>query len=437
MLLKQSRTPPAARLALASLLMLSMSAMLFAPFVTVHAQTQIVTATPGYINLGMTTSIVVNAPSAGTYTLVVGSPKGVLSTQTLTFTSGQLTQNVTYGSSASGFKVVVNAVGTYNVFVEQGTTVVGSTSFYATNKLVITMDAVVGGTCTYTPGVTRGEKLIPRFYVAYASNGVRLTNDTPGISINFSTPAKTMAPAPWDSFSKLFDAAILPNWNYTYVGNYSPNVVASDAAGNVGVFNYTGSPYTISPAQLSTSIQLIDSKTNQVVTSIYAGETVIVSATITYPSNAEPVTGFVAPLDTATRGGVVKAQIGYGNFNTTINTFSSAAGQVPSALIGSVTMTYTGSNGVWTGQYTAPNSLPALPAGQTYKVAVTSADKASPPNTGLGTLSFGASNAPATTVSVTTTVSLGFQNVPYISYLLMIMLLVAGFVIGILLNRKL
>lgn len=423
------------RSAIGSVLMFFVFALLVLPMVsTVHAQTQIVTANPGYINLGMTTAVTVTAPAAGTYSVVVEKPGGPSSTATMTFTAAGQTQNETFGASGTGFNALVNTVGTYNVFVEQGTTVVGSTSFYATNKLVVTMDAVVGGTCSYVPGVSRGEKLIPRFYVSYASNGQRLTNDTPGISINFTTPAKTLAPAPWDSYAKLFDAAILPNWNYTYVGNYSPQVLVSTAAGNVATFNYTGSPYTIAPAQLATNIQLTDSKTNQTVTSLYSGESVTISATITYPTNAEPVTGFVAPLDTATRGGVVKAQVGYGYFNATTNTFGGSS-KNPGTLLGTVTMSYSGANGVWTGQYTA-SSLPTLPAGQTYQVVVTSSDKASPPNTGLGTISVGTSTAPATTITHTSTISLGFQSISTISYGLMLVLLLVGIVIGIVFNRK-
>jgi hypothetical protein len=422
------------RFALPPLSALVTAIMLLAPFVPAHAQTQIVTATPGYINLGMTTSIAVTAPAAGAYTVAVVNPGGESTTLPLTFSAAGATQNATFGVAGSGFGAVVSAVGTYNVFVEQNGQVVGTTSFYATNKLIITSDAVVGGTCSYVPGVVRGEKLIPRFYVRYASNGALVTNSTlSGLSV--TTPSKTNATAAWDSGAKLFDFAILPSWNYTFVGNYVPSATATDQYGNFGTYTYSGSPYTISPAQLATSIQLRDAKTNQTVTSLYTGETVIISATITYPKNAEPVTGFVGPLDTATRGGVVKAQVGYGYYNTTTGTFGGGASN-PGTLLGSVTMSYTGANGIWTGQYTS-SSLPTLPAGQTYQVVVTSSDKASPPNTGMGTLSVGPSTTPATTQTVTSTTSLGFQSISAISYSAMFILLLVGVMIGILSNRRL
>jgi hypothetical protein len=422
------------RLVLAPLSALTAALLLLAPFVPAHAQTQIVTATPGYINLGMTTAISVTAPSAGAYTVAVVNPSGKSTTLPFTFTAAGATQNATFGVAGSGFGGVVNAVGTYNVFVEQAGQVVGSTSFYATNKLVITSNVVVGGTCSYVPGVARGEKLIPRFYVSYASNGAPVTNATlSGLTV--TTPSKTNATASWDSAAGLFDFSILPNWNYTDVGNYAPSAAGTDAFGNIGTYTYSGSPYTIAPAQLSTSVQLIDTKTNQTVTSIYSGETVTVSATITYPTNAEPVKGFVGPLDSATRGGVVKAEVGYGYFNATTDTFGGSSNN-PGTLLGTVAMTYSGANGVWTGQYTA-SSLPNLPAGGTYQVVVTSSDKASPPNTGMGSLSVGTSTAPATTLTSTTTVSLGFQSVSAVSYSLMLMLLVVGVIIGVLLKRRL
>ena len=63
------------RLALSALLLVSMLALM-APLTSASAQTQIITATPGYINLGMTTTIAVTAPGPGSYTIVVQKPSG-------------------------------------------------------------------------------------------------------------------------------------------------------------------------------------------------------------------------------------------------------------------------------------------------------------------------------------------------------------------------
>jgi len=447
----REKTSAVGRRVLAVLVFVSMLALMI-PFVPVSAQTESVTATPGYINLGLTTSIVATAPAAGSYTIVVEKPSGVSSSLAFSATSAGQTQTETYGNATSGFGAVVSQVGTYNVYLEQGTTVVSSTSFYATNKLNISIEMVTGGTCDYVSGITRGEKMFPHTYITYASTGASWTNTAPGWSVKATSPTGIVAMT-WDPYSIAFELGVLPNWNYTAVGNYSPDINASDAAGNVGIFKYSGSPFTITPATLSTNVQLIDTKTNQTVTSLYSGETVKVVATITYPTNAEPVTGFVGPLDAAARGGVVNALFGYGYWNSTASTFGGSA-KNPGTLMGSVPLTYTGANGTWTGQYTA-TTLPSIPAGTTYEMAVTSSDKASPPNTGVALVGIGASPAPEVTTSVvtststsistmlstttsvlTTTLSQVVQSIPSAVYAGMIVLLALGLIIGMLMRPR-
>lgn len=435
------------RLATGSALLVSTALLLLAPFVSLaHAQTQIVTASPGYINLGMTTSIGMTSPAAGQYTVVVVKPNGASVSLPFTFTSAGQTQNATFGNATSGFGAAVSSVGTYNVFVEQGSQVLGTTSFYATNKLVVTMSMVNGGECTYVGGVTRGEKMFPRFSITYASNGQLLTNNTAGIGVSFTLPTGAVSTAGWDSGAHLFVGKVFPNWNYTSVGTWDPKANVTTAAGNVGSFAYTGSPFTIAPAQLSTSIQLIDSKTGQVVTSIYSGENLTIDATITYPTNAEPVTGFVGPLDTTSRGGVVSAQIGYGYYNASALTFGGGA-KNPGTLMTTVPMAYSGANGTWTGNYVV-GSLPALPAGALFQVVVNSHDSASPSNTGLGSLSVGpsiggggAASSSTTTSSpststYTTTVSQTIQTIPIAAYAGMVILLALGLIIGLVLRMR-
>lgn len=447
---KGAKTPASAkrRLAASSAILVSTTLLLLGPFVSLaHAQTQMVTASPGYINLGMSTSISVTAPAAGQYTVVVAKPNGASASLPFTFASAGQTQNATFGNATSGFGSAVSSVGTYNVFVEQGSQVVGTTSFYATDKLVVTMDMVNGGDCTYVGGVTRGEKMFPRFSVSYASNGQPLSNDTAGISVSFTAPNSAVATAAWDSGAHLFVGRVLPNWNYTSVGAWSPTANVTTAAGNVGTFVYSGSPFQITPAQLSTAIQLVDAKTGKVVTSVYSGENLTIKATITYPTNAEPVTGFVGPLDTATRGGVVSAQVGYGYYNDSALTFGGGA-KSPGTLIATIPMAYTGANGTWAGSYVA-GTLPTLPAGELFQVVIASHDSASPPNTGLGSLSVGpslgapgASSSSSTTTSapststLTTTVSQVTQTVPTVAYAGMVILLALGLIIGLVLRMR-
>jgi len=159
------------------------------------------------------------------------------------------------------------------------------------------------------------------------------------------------------------------------------------------------------------------------------------------------VTGFVAPLDTAARGGSVTAVVGWGFWNATANTFGGSA-KNPGGVIGTVSLTYTGANGTWTGQF-AGTTLPAIPAGTTYAMAVTSKDAASPPNAGLQVVSLSAASAPpgvattttvtstsissviSTTISIaTTTVSQTIQSIPTIVYAGLVIVLVLGLIIG-------
>ncbi len=417
------------------------------------AQTQYVVASPGYINLGMTTSINATGPAPGTYTVVVENPGGSKASLDYTFSSAGAVLSATYGNSSLGFDSLVNQVGIYNVFLEQGSTLVSSTSFYATNHLVVTMDMVVAGTCVFVQGITRGQQLIPRFYAHYASNGAPLTNSIKGASINFTTPSGQVETTSWDSFASLFDNAVSPNWNYTFLGAWSPDVNASDAYGNVGTFKYSGSPFNILPAQLATNIILVDTSTGHNLTSLTNGEGMTIMATITYPTNAEPTSGFVGPLSPA-RGGSVTAQVGWGYYNMTSGTFG--GGKTQGGLIGTVLMSYSGHNGTWTGQFESA-SLQTLPAGATYEVAISSKDSASPVNTGFAIAQLApkatvppvtqtqtvtqVSSSTSTVISTATTFSTlissttqtvvsTVQSIPTVVYAALAILLILGLLIG-------
>jgi len=442
------KTVKIGRLALSGLLLVSLLTLM-APLTSVSAQTQFVTANPGYINLGMTTTINVTAPAAGAYTIVVQKPSGVESSLPFTATAAGQIQTGVFGNASAGFGGVVNQVGTYNVYVTQGGQTVGSSSFYATNKLNINMDMVNGGLCTYIGTAARGTKMFPRFYINYASNGGVLNNNTKGISVNYTLPDKSVVTATWDPFAHLYVGKLYIAWNYTLVGTWSPSATIKDGAGNIGTYTYTGAPFTITPSTLATSIQVIDTKTSLPIAAIASGESVNIRATITYPTNPEPVTGFVAPLDTAARGGSATAIVGWGFWNATSMTFGGGA-KNPGGVIATVPLTYSGANGTWTGQF-AGATLPTIPSGTTYAVAVTSTDKASPPNMGQQVFSLSAASAApgvattsTTTVistsistalstalsTVTTTVSQTIQSIPTLVYAGLVIVLVLGLIIG-------
>jgi hypothetical protein len=411
-----------------------MSVFLIAAIPMASAQTQYVTASPGYINLGMTTSIQVTAPAAGQYTVVVVAPDGSQTSMGFTFTTTGQLDSAEYGNSTSGFGATVNQAGTYDVFLESGSQVVATTSFYATNRLLVSMDMVNGGTCSYIAGATRGTKMFPRFYIYFASTGTAVNNLDPGISVNYTLPDGSTASASWDRFAGLFVGKLYPTWNYSYVGPWSPGATIGDAAGNSASFQYASAPYVISPVELTTSIQTADAATGAPVTSLSDGLGVTISATITYPTNAEPVSGFVGPLDSATRGGVVTAQVGWGYYNETSGSFASGSS---GGLIGTIKMSYTGSNGTWTGNFES-GSLPKLPTGSTYEIAVTSKDKASPSNVGFAIVDLASAanqnttvTATSTTTSVTTqSVVQTVQSIPSVVYAGLAILLILGVLIG-------
>jgi len=392
----------------------------------VSAQTQYVKATPGYINLGMNTFIMVTAPAAGAYSVVVQQPNGMESALSFAPSSSGQVLNATYGNSTVGFKTMVNQVGTYNVFLEQGSQEISSTSFYATSKLLISFQMVTGGTCDYVSGVTRGTKMFPHIYITYASNGAPMTNTAKGASVHVLSPNGVVT-ATWDPYAKSFEIGVLPNWNYTFVGPWNPAINASDAAGNAGTLKYTGSPFVITPVELSTSVVVVNGTSGPVVTSLVSGQTVTIKATITYPTNAEPVTGFVGPLDSK-RGGSVSAEVGWGYYNTTSGTFG---GKMPGGLLGVVPMTYTGANGTWAGQFVS-SSLPKLQAGTNYVVVVSSKDSASPTNAGFGieTLSPASSTVTVIQTTATETATQTVQTIPDVVYAALVVLLIVGVLVG-------
>lgn len=393
---------------------------------SVVAQTQYIEATPGYVNLGMTTSVVVTAPAAGSYSLVVQQPNGTQSVLPFAPTSAGEILNATYGNSSAGFDAIVNQVGTYSVFLEQGSAVVSSASFYATNKLSVSMDMVNGGTCSYIAGATRGTKMFPRFAITFASDGAPVTNLDPGVYVTYTLPDGTKTNASWDGFAHMFVGKVQPGWNYTSVGPWNPSAVVHDAAGNSATYTYTGSPYVISPVQLSTSIRVIDTASGQLATSLQNGHGVTIEATVSYPTNAEPVPGFVGLLN-STRGGVVTAEVGWGYYNTTSNTFG---GSNPGGLIGTVHLTYSSENGTWTGQFT-PASLPTLAKGSAYEVVVTSKDSASPANTGFGTYDLSPAGSSTVVSSITTATSVQtVESIPTAVYAALVILLIVGLLIG-------
>ncbi len=232
-------------LAVILLLLATATISLFLPASGAFAQTQAVTASPGYLNLGMNTTITFTAPSVGTYSVAVRKPAGELFSLNMTFATAGALQNATFGNSTAGFMSTVNEVGTYNVFVEQGGQVLYSTSFYATNQMVIKMDMVNSGLCYYIQDASRGSVIFPRFFVYYLSNGASVTNLQLS-NVSYTLPGGALTNATWHKPGVegvgFFIGEVSANWNYTYIGPYYPNATATDMYGNTVNYTYMAAP---------------------------------------------------------------------------------------------------------------------------------------------------------------------------------------------------
>lgn len=419
------------------------------------AQTQYIGATPNYINLGMTVSISVTAPASGTYTVVVQKPSAATTTLNYDFIYAGQVQTEIFGNATSGFKAVVDEAGTYNIFLLQGSTLVSSNSFLATNKILISFNMLEAGLCVFVPGGTRGEPMLAQFHVTYASNGATVENfNHTAANVTYTLPDGTVASArlhknssttwlnPW------YQGHVWPSWNSSWVGDYYPSVNASDQYGNVGTFKYSGYPFPITPATLSTSIQIRNANTDEIVTGLYNGQVDNITANIQYLQGVDPVPGFNGPLD-ATRGGAVTVMVGWGPYNATSASFGNS--ETPGGLVATVPMTYSNSAKVWTGVLKV-GVLSNLVNASAYEVVVSSHDKASPPNTGFATLDIPtatlklSANTNAST-STTTSVSTSFivavttstKNDPTVTplaYVIMALLLIIGIFAGYVSRRK-
>jgi len=332
---------------------------------------------------------------------------------------------------------------------------------------VISFDMIIAGTCVFVAGGTRGQEMLGQFHVTYASTGATVENfNKTAAKVTYTLPggttiatatlhanSSTTWPTPW------YQGHVWPAWNASWVGNYYPSVNASDQYGNTGTFTYSGYPFPIAPATLSTTIQLSDAKTGQLITGLYNGQSANITASIQYLQVVDPVSGFNGPLDTATRGGVFTTLVGWGPYNATSGAFGNS--KVPGGLIATVPMTYSTATKMWTGQLNV-GTLPKLVNATSYEVVVSSHDKASPPNTGFATLNLppatlqvttGAATSISTTTAVSTTTSTAtsisttffvavstslqtVSTVPLLAYATMVVLLIVGLSFGYLVTRK-
>jgi len=390
----------------ASIVLLLFSALTvagaLAPGVSAANPTPVVAATPGYVNLGMNVTITVTAPAAGTYTVSVETPSGSWSSLSMIFTTAGQSKSAVFGFPTAGWGILVNQVGSYNVDVYQGQSLLGTTAFTSTNQILISVDYINCGYCLFIASAQRGQEALIQIHAVYASNNqpIALTaaqGTAQGDVVSYTLPGSggtatasvhaagaTAWSVPW------YQGDVWPVWNASWIGNYNPVVNVKDSYGNVGTFNAataSGYGFQIYPANLNQTVTLTDAATGHIVAGMASNENVTVTAKVQYlvlPTALSAVSGFNGPLDAAVHGGVVSALVGYGYFNTTSNTFGSAKN--PGGSIATVNLAYSTTTKLWTGTFNT-GTLPALPTGvTTYTVIVNSHDSASPANLGTETL---------------------------------------------------
>jgi len=415
-----ARSHPLTRKGLASGLLLLMSLGICAgtavPGVSAQPSTpQYVVATPNYVNLGMNTTITATAPTGGTYLLVVQAPSGTQYSLPMNFNAAGQTYSEIFGNTTVGFGQAFTQTGTYDVFLEQAGTVYSSTTILVTNKINISFSMIYAGLCTVNTGGTRGDEMLAQFHITYVSNGAVVQNASSWVKkvftisaakVTYTLPDGTVAPAKYHAGSAStwtqawYTGHVWPPWNSSWVtSSYQPTIKATDQYGNTGTYKYQGYAYIITPITFSTGISLADAKTGAPVTGLYNGLSAIVTANIIYPSAADTVAGTAGPLDTAARGGVVTAVVGWGPYNATSGQFG--AKNLPGGLIANVPMTYSTTTKVWTGTLNIV-TLPTLVNATAYEVIVFSHDSAQPPNTGSATLSLPLATLQPTSSATTT-----------------------------------
>jgi len=436
------------------LAVLLLPALVSAPYVEAQGSAT-VAAEPLFINLGLTTSIVVKSPEAGNYTVVVTKPDGASQAELNYSFVEQNETRETYGNATMGFRSVIDQVGTYRVSLRRGGEQVTEATFFATDKLVLDLTVANSGTsdnvCYISNQFTRGTSIVPRIYVQYASTGEYMTlADSPKAVVTFTLPNGTKMQALFASYLPPKGAwrnCFRQNWD-DYAGPWNITAEASDGKGNYGIFvSYptvtlplrTGPlalrfGYEILPAPLTVTASVLDAATGKnATTTLSAGQRLRIEAKVEYlpplgPLSREWPEGYLGLLNT-TRGGVVTAKLGWGFYNETAKTFG---GKSPGGLVATIPLTYSEATGLWVGTY---NVTGTEPKGD-YMAVVEARDRANPPNTGTGRTALFQVVEKVVEVPVERIVERIVEVVPVWAYGAMAGLLVIGAIVGVAVTRR-
>ncbi len=346
-------------------------------------------ATPGYVNLNMTTAIAVTlgtsrGPGLDNYLATVEKPDGSTSTAWYNFTElGTLSR--VYGDAGADFAAVIDQPGVSDLALDyfDGTafTRAGSAQIQATDQLIITVEGATASneytdehTCPISQEFQRGGEIIARAYVRYAStgefvNGTQTPSAVGNITGTLLGETKVLR---WQNVYHFWRWAWFPTWNAS-VGVIVFTADASDGRGNHGVASSPSSGLTawrIVPAILKVVPRIVNDTGAETV-SFVSGENLTIEARVTYESHNAHNREFPGPMNT-TRGGVVTAVLGYGAFNTSSGRFAQT--------IATLDLAYDPATQNWTRTYSIPATVPSR---SDLQIAVQAHDGASPPNTGM------------------------------------------------------
>jgi hypothetical protein len=381
-------------------------------------------ATPSFINLNMQTTVTLEVG-----TLVGGNEDNYLVTATAPDGSpaGSVWYNFTalgaiskvLGNSSADFMTNVTQVGFYALKAEWWNS--SSVAFepaadavlQTTDVLYVQTEFAAGSdpyadvhNCQLAEEFQRGDGIIARGYVRYASNGLIVNGTvTPTAKGNVTgTMLGSTKALNYNNAHFFWRAAWQLPWDQA-IGVFQFTVDASDGQGNHGVGTSPAAGFygslKIKPAILPTDVWTENATSGAKTTAFYPGETVEIVAYPYYDQHLNHNYNFTDTNATVKaqdyrlgpdRGGAVTATVGYGVFNATSNTFATQ--------LAAPTMTFDSATNTWRGTWVVP-ATGAFAGNITVKVFAT--DGAATPNAGSGWAVFAALPTPEP-VTVTNTV---------------------------------
>jgi hypothetical protein len=379
------------------------------------------TVSPSFINLGQNSTITLEiASSMGVnqddYMVTVFEPGGtILASQWFNFTTvGPM--SMLLGNATVGFAAMVSVPGVYRIDASwwNSTSAAfepGAQVFLeATDVLFVTTEFAAGSdaytdlhTCQLAEEFQRGDGIIARGYIRYASSG-EILNGTLVPSAKGNVTGTLMGTTKTLNYNAQYfwRAAWQLPWDAP-LGTFQYEVNASDGMGNHG---YAISPpagrygaLKVIPAILDTKAWTANATSGNVTSAFYPGETVQVVVSSAYDAHKNHNYAFTntnaADKNESyrlgpERSGVATAVVGTGAFDSVNKTFANQLASLP--------MTFDAPSGTWRATWAVPAAGP-LAGNITVKAFTT--DGAPTPNAGSATTTFSTLPLPE---PVTTTV---------------------------------